>query len=265
MNARDRRVKLLEYVKSQPITRPAELASALSVSAETIRRDLGHLLKDGLIAKTHGGVVAVKQRGVEIPYAARATKMITEKRAIGRAAARLIEPGDCIIIEGGTTAMELVRSISHKDDLMVATQSIEVAMLLEQLGNIRVFLLGGWVRGKDWIVYGNHALHALKNLHVDKAFIGGAGLSLQHGLTDYFDEEVNMRKCMIEGASETVLMVDHSKFDAVALLTVAPLTAIDVVVTDSRCSPSHIQRLKEAGIRVIVAEVDDERRDEAHG
>ncbi|MGE5485379.1 MAG: DeoR/GlpR family DNA-binding transcription regulator [Ignavibacteriales bacterium] len=255
MRGSERRKALLEAIKQQPIVSPASLASEFKVSPETIRRDLGRLERDGLVAKVHGGVAAIRQRGAEVPYETRAVENVAEKRAIAQEALSLVVPGDSLIIEGGTTAMEFAGLLKGRDDLLILTPSIQLATMMAASSDCRIVLVGGWLRRKDLIIYGNIASEMVRNFHVDKAFIGGAGLSYRHGLTDYFDEEVNLRKEIMKAAEQVILLVDHSKFFNTALLSVAPISSINTLITDDMAPEPELELIRKAGVEVRIARV----------
>lgn len=254
MKPNKRREAILDYIQKSVIASPSAIANDFSVSVETVRRDLGYLKKEGLIETVHGGVAAVKQRGVETSYQTRATEHIPEKQKIASAAAELIKPGDSLILDGGTTLFELAKLLVNIKDLLVITPSVQIGLYLVANSSHRVFLPGGWLRKADQTLFGNRAVETVMNFRVDKAFVGAAGVSSEHGVTDYFDEEVNLRTAEIKSAQNTYLLVDHSKFNETALLFVAPVTAFSAVITNSSAPNIEIENMRELGVSVIVAE-----------
>lgn len=254
MKANKRREAILDYIQKSVIASPSAIANDFSVSVETIRRDLGYLKEEGLIETVHGGVAAVKQRGVETSYQTRATEHIPEKQKIAEAAAKLVNPGDSLILDGGTTIFELAKHLISIDDLLIITPSVQIGSYLVANTSHRVFLPGGWLRKADQSLFGNRAVETMMSFHVDKAFVGAAGVSAEHGVTDYFDEEVNLRTAEIKSAQDSFLLVDHSKFNETALLSVAPVTAFAAVITNSLAPLSEIEKMRELGVSVIIAE-----------
>lgn len=255
MQQEKRREYMLELIRNSPITTTSTLASMLNVSGETIRRDLGYLEEVGLIAKVHGGVVAINQKGVEIPYQKRAEERVLEKQAIAREAYKLIKSGDSMILDGGTTIFELAKLLVDREDILVITPSLVIGSFLISSSKCRVFLTGGWVRREDMTMFGNAAINTIEKFHVDKVFVGGAGVTCQHGLTDYFDEEVNLRKTILKASDEKILLVDNSKLVNTALLSVAPITEFTTIITDEGSPEDETDKMRELGIDVKVVPI----------
>ncbi|MBI2915016.1 MAG: DeoR/GlpR transcriptional regulator [Firmicutes bacterium] len=229
------------------------LSSELGVSETTIRRDLGKLQTKGLLSKTYGGATSNSRARFELSFASRETEKEAEKQAIGAAAASLIDDGDTIIIDSGTTTMQVARFIGRRADLMVATTALNVALELEGRAGITVILTGGTLRAKTHALVNPLALDVLKQINADKAFVGVGGVSVESGITsaDFADAEV---KRAIRAASQKLVVVaDHSKFNRRAAALVFPLSGVDVLVTDDKAPPEELKRIREAGISVVVA------------
>jgi len=248
-----RREAVLKFIETNVIASPAVIAANFKVSVETVRRDLVSLKKEGLIKTVHGGVAATKQRGVEMPYRTRASKYVQEKQNIANAAVKLIKPGDSLVLGGGTTVFELAKKLITVKDLLVVTPSTEIASYLVANSSHRVFLLGGWLRNEDWSVFGSRTVETMLSFHVDKSFMSAAGISVECGATDYFDEEVNLRNAEMKSAQDSILLVDHSKFTTTALLSVAPVTAFSTIITDDKAPKDEINRMIEMDIETIIA------------
>lgn len=251
-----RRKAMLAFVASAPITTPGQLVERFEVSAETVRRDLEQLVQEGLIYRVHGGVAPMEQQNNEKPLDLRSCENTEEKRRIAAAACRLIEPGDAVIIESGTTMMELACALREQKELLrtilVITMSLDIANILRDCEGLRLFFLGGWLRSGDLFAYGQHTLGALRDFNADKAFISGAGLNDKLVLTDYFDEEVVLRKQILDCAKSTVLLVDSSKFYKTRLLNVCHISRVERIITDSGCSQMMKRAVEEAGVKITI-------------
>lgn len=255
MGQEERRKYLLEVIENSHIITTSELAKKACVSNETIRRDLGTLEREGLVAKIHGGVVAIKRKGGEVPYKRRAIERIKEKQAIANEAYKQINKNDSLVLDGGTTTFELAKLLVDREDLFIITPSISIGNYLITNSKCKVFLTGGWVRRHDLMMYGNASIETIEKFHVDKAFVGGAGISHIYGLTDYFDEEVNLRKSIIKSSDERILLVDNSKINNIALITVSPISVFNTIITDDKANIEDINMIRGEGVEVIVAKI----------
>jgi DeoR/GlpR family transcriptional regulator of sugar metabolism len=233
----------------------SDLVDQLGVSDMTIRRDIGQLAGEGLVARVHGGAVAIGARRSEEPgFVAKSGLMSSDKRAIARAAAALVEPGATIGISAGTTTYELARAVREVPDITVVTNSMPVAQLLHEAGTggQSVVLVGGSRTRSDALV-GPIANAALRLLHVDRLFLGVHGLDTKAGLTSPNLLEAETNRSMIESAGRLCVLADHTKWGVVALGTIAPLARVDELVTDAGLSVAARAALEGAVGEVIFA------------
>ncbi len=246
-----------------------EAAAELGVSEQTIRRDLDLLAQSGLtIQKVRGGATygVAPSRGYEPPFAQRSASSSAAKTAIGRAAAELVNPGDTVIIDVGTTALELARALCGMRDLTVVTASLPVANELGNDKGIRVIVTGGQVRSGELSLTGGMAEDAFKQWNCDLAFIGVAGVS-PLGLTEYNPEDSRVKQAAIRAARRTVVLADVTKLGRVAFSTVAQLSEVTALVTDAAPGDASLEELSSTGIEVIHAhshedEDEEDERDE---
>lgn len=228
-----------------------ELAQELGVSEMTIRRDLKELDQHGLLVRVRGGAIRQTSRSFEPARLDRAGSEPSAKRAIGRAAAALLEQGDSAIVDVGTTTVELARALRGREGLTIVTPSLPVAFELGEERGIRVLITGGTLRPGELSLVGARAEDAFGDLNCDIAFIGAAGLTAEEGLTEYSLDDTRVKQAAIRRARRVVLLADHSKLGRVALATICPLVDIDALVTDA--SPAHPVCLaaRDAGVEVI--------------
>ncbi|GFN37170.1 DeoR/GlpR family DNA-binding transcription regulator [Tepidimicrobium xylanilyticum] len=251
-----RRKKIMEVIQEHPITTPSNLASIFGVSIETIRNDLNYLEEMGWVIKVHGGVAPAMQRGAEVPYDKRETVNIFEKKQIAKEALKLIKPGDSIALGTGTTVEELAKLLVNRQEVTIITPSINIANIFANDQKSRVFLIGGWLRKEDMILYGSYSLDMIRNFYVDKCFVSSAGVSSKYGVTDYFEGEVEVVKELINISKEAYLLADNSKFGNVALLSIAPANTFDAIITDDKSSVEEIKKLRKSNIDIIVVNND---------
>ena len=253
----DRLQLIADLIRERGSVRGRDLVDVLGVTDETIRRDLDRLAGKGLVRRAHGGAVAVRP-GDETDTSFRLREHEREKVAIGRTAAELVADGSSIILDSGTTTLCLARSLRPKSDLTVVTTAVTNA--LELVGNpgTTVIMTGGVIRPTTFGASGQLAAATLRGLHVDQTFLAIHSVSAAGGLTYPLFEEVDAKRAMIDAASEVILLADHSKFGRQALVRVAPMTAVQRIVTTPGVDPDELAAIRDLGIEVIVVELDDD-------
>lgn len=249
----ERRERILQLVETKHSVTVAELCNSLDVSEMTIRRDLRMLSNQGLILRVHGGAVSRRGRSYEPPYMIRSINNPEQKKAIGAEAAKLVQEGDSIAIDVGTTTLEVARNIVNIPNLTVLTSSLKVANLLADAPSIRLIVSGGIVRPGERSLIGNIAESTFTNFHVDKAFIGIGGIHPEVGLTEFNLEDTLVKQKMIQHAEQVIVVADYSKMFRTCFAFVAPLSTVDVVVTDSDVSPEAIGAFNHQGVEVLIA------------
>lgn len=249
----ERLERIADLVRQQGSVRARELVELLGVTDETIRRDLARLAEAGVVQRAHGGAVAARPRD-ETTTAVRLRENAPEKIAIGERAATLVSPGTTIILDSGTTTLCLARALRRTRDLVVVTTAVTNA--LELVGNpgTTVVMTGGVIRPITFGASGQLAAATLRELRVDQAFLAIHSVSARGGLTYPSFEEVDAKRAMIEAATEVILLADHTKFGREALVRVAPLTAVQRIVTTPGVDPAELAAIADLGIDVIIAE-----------
>jgi DeoR/GlpR family transcriptional regulator of sugar metabolism len=233
----------------------AELAEEFGVSEMTIRRDVESLEGEGLARRVRGGAISVTSRSYEPPFAIRATTAAEAKTAIGAAAARLVNDGDTIIVDVGTTTLELARALHGRRGVTVVTPALPVAVELGNDPDIRVVVTGGQVRQGELSLTGGMAEDAFTAMNCDLAFIGVAGVCAVPGLTEYNPDDARVKRAAIAAARRTIVLADSSKLGRIAFATVAPLSAVDALVTDAPAGNVTLREIAAAGTDVIGADV----------
>ena len=244
-----RRAILAELRQTQAVS-AEDLAQRFGVSAETIRRDLRGLRDRGLLERVYGGALSV--RSTEDTFAARSTLHRERKLAIARLAATLVGPEDTIVIDVGTTALEVARALPASFRGRVLTNSVPAAMELAAREEIELLLCGGQVRPGDAACSGAHAESFFAEFYADKAFLGSGGVHARAGLTDYHPPEVVTRRTIIAHAAASYVLADSSKLGAIAVHRVCPLDRVTAVLTDHQASPKVTEALADAGCTVLV-------------
>jgi DeoR/GlpR family transcriptional regulator of sugar metabolism len=254
----ERRRKIVEIVQQAGSKTVPELCELFDVSEMTIRRDLRDLDREGSLRRVHGGAVSNLGRSYEPPYTIRTTRNAARKEAIGRKAAELIIDGDSIALDVGTTTLEIARALSGRHNLTILTASLpianEIVSRLSLTSDVRLILTGGIVRPGELSMIGNIASHTFSGFHVDKAFIGVGGISFKDGLTEYNLEDALVKQPLIQNANQRIVVADSTKIGQTTFTTVAPLSIIDTLVTDSDIAPERLKSLQEMDIEVLIAD-----------
>ena len=212
-----RREKIAEMIQADRVLKVSDLMRQFDVSIETIRRDLEYLEKQGLLTRVYGGAVLNQKKGKEPLYEQREIKHYAEKAAIAQRAVELIEDGDVLGIDIGTTAREFAKALIGKKKVIVLTNSMPIAEILSEDENIRVIMLGGEVRKGEFSVSGFVAEQVMSRFNLDKYILGIGGLTVENGITDYHIEETNLRRVMLERSQKVIGLTDYSKFGVIAM------------------------------------------------
>lgn len=255
-----RRKKILHLLEKVPISSTQQLAEETGVSTETMRKDLDALAEEGLITKVHGGVALSTASAAEIPFDLRTAQHAEEKKAIAKLGVQLILPDDILVLESCTTNLELAKKLvlapELPESLIVITNSFSIASVFDGGRKCKkLFFLGGWVNPLQFSCRSSHTVSLLKDFHVSKAFLSGAALSGNYVLSGYYDEDVAFQKAALSAAQETILMMDHSKFNKTAILSVAPLSKFDCLITDRDLPKEFLKYLNKHALRYLKAQV----------
>lgn len=248
-----RRNFILKTIEERGSASVVDLAEALDVSMMTIRRDLVELEHEGAVRRVHGGAVSARGRSYEPIYPMRAAIKPDEKVRIGLAAAEMVADGDSIALDIGTTTLEVARALTGRRNLTVLTPSLHIANIFLNHPEVRLIVTGGIARPVEGSLVGELARNAFKRLYVDRLFLGVACVDADHGLSEFNWDDALIKQAMIESAREVVLVVDSGKFGKVAFAHVADFSQVHKVVTDREPPEDMRDRLREAGVSLIVA------------
>jgi DeoR/GlpR family transcriptional regulator of sugar metabolism len=247
----ERRSLILDRIRNQGRVLAADLTTELGVSVDTIRRDLRELDEAGLLRRVHGG--ALPRHGDASPFAARARRAPEAKASIARRAASCVHDDQIIVLDGGTTTLEVARAL--RDDLRahVITTSPPIALALADHPGLEVTIVGGTLRPKALVTVGAAAVEALRVVRADVVFLGVCGLHPEIGVTTEDLEERHVKAAMIEGAAEVVALADHDKLGTAMPVVVAPMSAVTRLVTDADVDEAALAPYLALGIEVLRA------------
>ncbi|WP_027944506.1 DeoR/GlpR family DNA-binding transcription regulator [Amycolatopsis taiwanensis] len=254
MLAAERHARITEMVHSAQIVRTDVLVRELGVSAETIRRDLLALEERGVLKRVHGGAASAEPSVFqELPVEERRRLGAGAKRRIGQAAASLVRDGQIIMIDIGTTAAAVAHALPPKLEATVVTNSLVVATELADRPGLDVLVSGGRVRSGDLALSDATAVRFFSNVYPDLAFLGSGGLHHEVGLTDYYLDEITVRKTVLHNARRSYALVAAEKFGRIAGHRVCSLGELTGIVTDTEPDGELKAALDDHSVEIVTA------------
>jgi DeoR family fructose operon transcriptional repressor len=249
-----RQTIIYSLVRQKGSVRVSELAASLNVTEMTIRRDLELLEGKGLIERIHGGAIYNDRIGLEPLFAQKSVLKQAEKRAIGALAAILIEEGDMVFVNSGSTTIEFLKQLETPRVSVITNNPL--APIYVHSGSVNVILTGGEIRHESLTLVGELAVKAIKSVYANKAVIGIDGFSIKYGLTTSTQTEAWINRLMITNTRGSVILVaDSSKLGRVANFKTAPLSSVSIIVTDSGIDSVNLEEFDRLGIKVLTASV----------
>ncbi len=248
----ERRNRILELLRAQGSVRVSTLGELLGVTEVTIRRDLERLERQGLLERTHGGAIHSHRMRLEPLYTEKHLRHQAEKQAIGAVAASLVEDGDTLLINSGSTTLQIFRHLAGKD-VRIITSNMGVTLDAASLG-LDIMLTGGTYREQSNSLVGPMAILTLQQVYGSKCFIGVDGISPKYGLTTPILRESEVARTMIERTrGEVIVVADHSKFGVVSNYLTAHLDKVDRIITDAGFNEDYRKDLEAIGIEITIA------------
>jgi DeoR/GlpR family transcriptional regulator of sugar metabolism len=249
--AEERRQKVLELVSQQGFVSLTDLAKSIDASESTLRRDLEYWDQRGIIKRTHGGAVYVGD-GASLPaLEERSASQVEEKRLIAETAAARIRDGDAVLLDGGTTTLEVARMLVGRS-LQIVTNSLPIANLFASSRESDLIMLGGYVYPKTGVALGPLTVRMMEEIHVHQTILSVGGITAK-GLFNsnllLAETEQQMMRC----ADEVVVVADHTKIGRQALAFLCELGAVDTLIVDRRLTPAQHELIAAAGTNVILA------------
>jgi DeoR family transcriptional regulator, aga operon transcriptional repressor len=251
----NRRERIVALLREQGSVQIPTLAERFRVSTQTLRKDLNFLDDKGICTRSSGG--AILRRALPSPTEeaidVKRTLFADEKVRIGRSAANLIKSDESVLLDSGTTALQVARHIEPGASLVVVTNDVGIMNELVTRENVQLVFLGGTLRRKNLSFYGTQTERALQDLHVDKLFLAADGFDIEKGLTTHFEPEALLNRMMCRAASEIIVVADSSKFSRICLHKILEPQGISKLVTDTGIPESAREALTRIGVEVIIA------------
>ena len=248
----NRRKRIVEILESDGNVRNSDLCRIFNVSAVTIRNDLEKLENKGLLIRTRGGGIKTHRVRVDYQISSELTNHLKDKQAIGKKAAELVKENDTIIIDSGTTALEMAKNLSTLKNLTIITNALNVASQFLNNTDISVIIPGGNLRQSTLSLIGPIAEKGIRSVYCDKVFLGVNGINSEYGISTTHLEDASLNRLMIESSKEVIVISDSSKFMKRSFSLISPINKIHTIITDSNIPPDEHGRLKSAGINVII-------------
>ncbi len=231
----ERRRQISAMLKSRGSVQVIALSEQFGVSMQTIRKDLHYLEEHGIATRAYGGAISseVVTVNTEPAIETKRVEHTEEKERIGQLAASLVKSGESIMLDSGTTALQIARFLPDDEDITVVTNDFDVLSALTQKRNLKIIMLGGELRRKSMAFYGAQTVAALDELLLDKLFLGVDGFDVERGITTHYEPEAQLNRKMVETARQVIAVTDSSKFGKVCLNRIIDISELDVLITDS--------------------------------
>ena len=249
-----RRKEILESIQQNGIGNVGDFSRKYNVSSVTIRNDLNILEKRGCVVRCHGGATLNTHFAFDRSLKEKGKLKANSKFKIAKEAVKMLQDGDSIILDSGSTTDTIAQNLPTDKDLVVMTNAINIAYHLTRYENIEVMVTGGTVRRNAFSLYGENAEDQLGKYRFDKLFLGVDGFDLQLGVTTPHKGEALTNRAMCKVAKTVIAVCDSSKFDRKSFCIIATLEDIDVLITDRGIPQHYIEALHVQGIKVIIAD-----------
>ncbi|MFB2853723.1 MULTISPECIES: DeoR family transcriptional regulator [Aeromonas] len=250
----ERRERIIQQLRSHGSVQVNDLSAHFKVSTVTIRNDLAFLEKQGVAVRAYGGALLCEPNQA-VPERTIADKSVLNtpvKQRIGALAATLVQPGCRIILDSGTTTLEVARHLREHQEILVMTNGMNVANALLEAEGVDLLMTGGHLRRKSLSFYGAQAEQSLQNYHFDLLFLGVDGIDLERGVSTHHEDEARLNRCMCQVAERIIVVTDASKFRRSSLHKIIDTTRIHTLITDDSLPAEVLTGLRHAGIEVLL-------------
>jgi DeoR/GlpR family transcriptional regulator of sugar metabolism len=252
MDVQTRQQMIMQALRQRSPVLVGELAAALECSEMTVRRDLESLERSGGLRRVHGGATSVFLSAEETPYGIRALESPEAKATIGAAAASLLADGETVILDGGTTAMEVARALRSRR-MTVMPLALRPVFELHECPDIKLLLPGGEVRPGELSLTGSLTEPCFSQLRFDTCVMGPCGIDATAGITTHLLAETAVKRAAAKASQRVIAVADSSKLGRVAFGHVCDLDDIDIILTDADADQQIVEELRAAGVDVRCA------------
>lgn len=250
LNIELRRRRIKEILDQEGKVKVAELSQLFGISEVTIRSDLKELENEGLLERVHGGAIPTSRTYYNMNFHERKDSNVDEKRRIASAVAAMIDDGETIMINSGTTTFYIACELKNHKNLSIVTNSISIAMELGQLSNLNIILLGGSINVQYSFTYSHDTINQLKRYKADKLILSVDGINASAGLTTYYFQEAEVNKTMMERVNNTIVVADYSKIGRESFSHIASTDMIDYLITNNSANRQELDKIETKGVEV---------------
>lgn len=250
----ERRERIIQQLRSHGSVQVNDLSALYQVSTVTIRNDLAFLEKQGMALRAYGGALLCEpgQPAPERTIADKSQLNAPVKQRIGAMAAAMVTPGSRLILDSGTTTLEVARHLRNHQDIVVMTNGMNVANQLIDADGVELLMTGGHLRRKSLSFYGAQADQSLQNYHFDLLFLGVDGIDLERGVSTHHEDEARLNRCMCSVAERIIVVTDSTKFHRLSLHKIIDTQRIHTLITDDAIPADCLAGLKEIGVEVLL-------------
>lgn len=248
--AAERQERIVGLLREHGFVRNSELSDELGVSIVTVRQDVEALRTRGVVRKTFGGVLLHEEGRADSAFTQRLDQFRDEKQRIGAAAAALVQPGETILLDAGTTTIEIARRLPENADVTVVTCALNVALEASGRAGVHVVVCGGELNPRTLSVVGRRAEQTLAEYQADRLFLATYGVDPDRGLSERNLAGAELKRALIGAAREVILVCDSSKFGAAAPVQFAALDAVSSIITDRGLTTKLRRQLQRQAIAV---------------
>lgn len=242
--------KIEEYIRTNKVAKVEDLAEIFDVTPMTIRRDLQCLEEQHIVTRTFGGAMLRTPLLEEASYKEKEAVNTEIKKKIARHAVSYIKDNDIIILDGGTTNIEIAKCLEGKNNLTIVTNDINIAYYITNFTDIDLIVSGGNVQRDTGYCLGNKSLELFKDIQVDIAFMGTSSIDIEHGLTTPNLEKAYIKRQIMQSSKRTILVTDSSKFGEVKFAKICDTADINLIITDRDIDQSNIDMAKKKKIKI---------------
>ncbi|MBE5868365.1 MAG: DeoR/GlpR transcriptional regulator [Lachnospiraceae bacterium] len=250
MSGEERKQVILELLAKEGSVKVAALSQLFGISEVTVRNDLADMEYKGLLSRVHGGAVSSYKPYYSMNLNQRLTTNHSEKIAIARKIADMVKNNDTIMLNSGTTTLQVFRMFPQNLNLSIVTNSIAIALEGADNPNFNILLLGGFVNSKYQFTFGDDVNHQLKNYHADKLILSVDGIDLNNGFTTYYDKEAEIDRIMLAQSDVSIVAADFSKFNRTAFTKIADLKVADYIITDKEVPAKLQKEIQKQGVAI---------------
>ena len=251
MNTRERHRTLLETLKRDKRVYVKELAEKFDVTTMTIRRDLRGLAARRIVTLVHGGAIYNEGTATIASVGVRAQVMQVAKQKLGAYCAGLVQEGNAIFLDAGSTAMSIAEALVNRKNIAVLTNSLAVLNILAHSDGLQLFTMAGIYQCETHAFFGDLACRTIRGFRIDLAFLGTSGITLEAGLMSPTEYDCAIKKTLMEVARRRVAVADHTKIGHESFLRVAPVKDLSLIVTDKEADENFVTGARRQGVEVV--------------